>query len=113
MLKKFTKSDNIDKLWISDNEEIIDDDIDINKKIDYKKIEEKSKNIPNNINDLNLLIIPELSEYYLNKSNPDNYNFNSNSNIKDKSSIEISNKIIEILNEKIEMFNDDEEKKMN
>ena len=106
-----TKSDNIDKLWISDNEEIIDDDIDINKKIDYKKIEEKSKSIPNNINDLNLLIIPELSEYYFNKSNPDNYNFNSNSNIKDKSSIEISNKIIEILNDKIEMFNDDEEKK--
>ncbi len=106
-----TKSDNINKLWISDNEEIIDDDTDINKKIDYKKIEEKSKNIPNNINDLNLLIIPELSEYYFNKSNPDNYNFNSNSNIKDKSSIEISNKIIEILNEKIEMFNDDEEKK--
>ena len=53
-----SKSDNINNIWISDNEEIIDDDIDINKKIDYKKIEEKSKNIPNNINDLNLLIIP-------------------------------------------------------
>ena len=103
-----SKSDNINNIWISDNEEIIDDDIDINKKIDYKKIEEKSKNIPNNINDLNLLIIPELSEYYFNLKKSIDNNINDNdSNI----TIELSNKIIEILNKKIEDFNENEEKR--
>ena len=102
-------SDYINNLWISDDEEIIDDDIDINKKIDYKKVEEKSKNIPNNINDLNSLIIPELSEFYFNlmKSLDNNINYNSNLN----NSIELSSKILSILKDKIEFYNDNIEKK--
>ena len=108
-----TRSDKINNLWNSDYEEIIDDDTDLNKKIDYKNVEVKSKNIPHNLNDLNLLIIPELSEYYFIKSNPENYNFYSDSNIKDKTSMEISNQIIKILHDKINTLNDeeDEEKK--
>ena len=103
-----SKSDVINNIWISDNEEIIDDDIDINKKIDYKKIEEKSKNIPNNINDLNLLIIPELSEYYFNlmKSADNNISYNSNLN----NSICLSNKIIEILTQIIDNCENEEKK---
>ena len=106
-----TNSDIINNLWISDNKEIIDDDTDINKKIDYKKLEEESKNKENNINDINLLILPELSEYYFNKSKSisDYYTF-SDSNIKDKFSIEISRKIIEILSNKINEKNLDENK---
>ena len=103
-----TKSDVINNIWISDNEEIIDDDIDANKKIDYKKIEEKSKNIPNNINDLNLLIIPELSEFYFNlmKSADNNICYNSNLN----NSICLSNKILEILTQIIDNCEDEEKK---
>ena len=104
------KSDIINNLWISDNEEIIDDDIDINKKIDYKKIEEKSKkNIPNNINNLNSLIIPEISEYYFNlmksTDNSNNTSFSSNY----YNSISLSNKILEVLKNKIELFNENQE----
>jgi hypothetical protein len=106
-----TKSENINNIWISDNEEIIDDDTDVNKKINYKKVEANSKDIPNNINDLNLLIVPELSEYYFIKSNPENYNFNSDSNIKDKSSMEISSQIIKILQNKIDEFNNNDDNK--
>ena len=106
-----TNSDAINNLWISDNKEIIDDDTDINKKIDYKKLEEESKNKDNNINDINLLILPELSEYYFSKSKSfsDYYTF-SDSNIKDKFSIEISRKIIEILSNLIKRKNLDENK---
>ena len=106
-----TNSDVINNLWISDNKEIIDDDIDINKKIDYKKLEEESKNKEHNINDINLLILPELSEYYFNKSKSisDYYTF-SDSNIRDKFSIEISRKIIEILSNIIKGKNLDEKK---
>ena len=102
------KSDIINNLWISDNEDIIDDDIDINKKIDYKKVEEKSKkNIPNNINNLNSLIIPEISEYYFNlmKSTDNNISFSSNF----YNSINLSNKILEVLKNQIELFNDNQE----
>ena len=104
-------SDIINNLWISDNEEIIDDDIDINKKIDYKKLEEKLENKVNKLNDLNLLILPELSEYYFEKSKTisDYYTF-SDSNIRDKFSIEISRKIIDILKSLIKNSNFDEEK---
>ena len=106
-----TNSDVINNLWISDNKEIIDDDTDINKKIDYKKLEEESKNKENNINDINLLILPELSEYYFNKlkSISDYYTF-SDSNIRDKFSIEISRKIIEILSNLIKGKNLEENK---
>ena len=106
-----TNSDIINNLWISDNKEIIDDDTDMNKKIDYKELEEKSKNKENNINDINLLILPELSEYYFNKSKAisDYYTF-SDSNIRDKFSIEISRKIIEILSNLIKGKNLDENK---
>ena len=104
--------ENINDIWISDNEDIIDDDIDNNKKIDYKKLEEKSKSKANNINDLNLLILPELSQYYFDKSKSiSDYYTNSDSNIRDKYSIDISKKIIEILINKIESENLDEEKK--
>ena len=106
-----TNSDVINNLWISGNKEIIDDDTDINKKIDYKKLEEESKNKENNINDINLLILPELSEYYFNKlkSISDYYTF-SDSNIRDKFSIEISRKIIEILSNLIKGKNLEENK---
>jgi len=107
-----TKSEKINNIWLSDEEEIIDDDTDVNKIIDYKKIEEKAKKKNDNkINDLNLLIIPELSEYYFIKSNPENYDFNSSLNIKNKSSVDISSEIIKILNEKIESMNENEEKR--
>ena len=106
-----TNSDVINNLWITDNKEIIDDDTDINKKIDYKKLEEESKNKENNINDINLLILPELSEYYFNKlkSISDYYTF-SDSNIRDKFSIEISRKIIEIISNLIKGKNFEENK---
>jgi ribonuclease HI len=52
-------------------------------------LEEKSKNKQNKINDINLLILPELSEYYFNKSKSiSEYYTNSDSNIRDKFSIE-------------------------
>ena len=106
-----TNSEILNKLWISDNEEIIDDEIDMNKKIDYKMLEEKSKNKKNKINDINLLILPELSEYYFNKSKSiSDYYTNSDSNIRDKFSIEISRKIIDILTNIIKEKNLDEEK---
>ena len=106
-----TNSEKINYLWMSDEENIIDDDTDPNKKIDYKQIEEKSKNIPNNINKLNSLIIPELSEFYFKKCHTtSDYYINSDSNIKDKDSIEISRKIIEILNDKIDVTQDEETK---
>jgi hypothetical protein len=95
-------SDKINNLWISDDEEIIDDDTDINKVIDYQMITKKAQKKDNNLNELNLLIIPELSEYY--------YKINSdigNENI----SIELSDKIIEILSEKISKIQNDDEKK--
>lgn len=44
-----SKSSDIINIWLSDNKEIIEDDIDKNKKINYKKIEENSKKFPNNI----------------------------------------------------------------
>ena len=107
-----TNSENINYLWMSDEENIIDDDTDANKKIDYKKIEEESKSIPNNINKLNSLIIPELSEFYFKKCHTtSDYYINSDSNIKDKDSVEISSKIIKILNDKIENMTQDEETK--
>ena len=107
-----TNSENINYLWMSDEENIIDDDTDSNKKIDYKKIEEESKSIPNNINKLNSLIIPELSEFYFKKCHTtSDYYINSDSNIKDKDSVEISSKIIKILNDKIENMTQDEETK--
>ena len=106
-----TNSEILNKLWISDNEEIIDDEVDTNKKIDYKMLEEKSKNKENKINDINLLILPELSEYYFNKSKSiSEYYTNSDSNIRDKFSIEISRKIIDILSKIIKEKNLDEEK---
>ena len=106
-----TNSEILNKLWISDNEEIIDDEVDTNKKIDYKMLEEKSKNKQNKINDINLLILPELSEYYFNKSKSiSEYYTNSDSNIRDKFSIEISRKIIDILSKIIKEKNLDEEK---
>ena len=105
-------SDIINNLWISDNEEIIDDDIDINKKIDYKKLEEQSKNKENKINDINLLILPELSEYYFQKSKSiSDYYTLSDSNIREKFSIDISRKIIDILSNIINEKELDEEKK--
>ena len=104
-----TNSDYIKNLWISDTEEIIDDDIDVNKKINYKNIEEKSKNIPNNINDINSLIIPELSEFYFNLMKSSDNNINYNSNI--KNSIDLSKKIISILKDKIELYGENKEKK--
>ena len=113
-IKKDSSSNNseiLNKLWISDNEEIIDDEVDTNKKIDYKMLEEKSKNKQNKINDINLLILPELSEYYFNKSKSiSEYYTNSDSNIRDKFSIEISRKIIDILSKIIKEKNLDEEK---
>ena len=106
-----TNSEILNKLWISDDEEIIDDEIDMNKKIDYKMLEEKSKNKKNKINDINLLILPELSEYYFNKSKSiSDYYTNSDSNIRDKFSIEISRKIIDTLTNIIKEKNLDEEK---
>ena len=104
-----SKSDIINNIWLSDNEEIIDDDTDVNKKIDYKNIEEKSKNIPNNINYLNLAIIPEISEYYFNlmKSSLNNINYDSNL----ENSIYLSNYILEVLHNQINQINDNDEKK--
>ena len=113
-LKQDSSSNNndiINDLWISDNKEIIDDEIDDNKKIDYKKLEEKSKNKENNINDINLLILPELSEYYFEKSKSiSDYQTISDSNIRDKFSLEISQKIVEILSNIIKEKNLEEEK---
>ena len=113
-LKQDLSSNNddiINNLWISDNKEIIDDEIDINKKIDYKKLEEKSKNQENKINNINLLILPELSEYYFEKSKSiSDYQTFSDSNIRDKFSVEISRKIIEILTKIIKEKNLEEEK---
>ena len=101
----------INDLWISDNKEVIDDEIDTNKKIDYKKLEEKSKNKENKINDINLLILPELSEYYFEKSKSiSDYQTFSDSNIRDKFSVEISRKIVEILSNIIKEKNLEEEK---
>ena len=104
-------SENINNLWVSDNDEIIEDEIDENKRIDYKMLEESSKNKKNNINTLNLLIIPELSEFYFNKSKTlsDKYCI-SDSNIEQQFSIEISGKIIEILNKLIQKEKLEEEK---
>ena len=104
-------SENINNLWVSDNDEIIEDEIDENKRIDYKMLEESSKNKKNNINTLNLLIIPELSEFYFNKSRTlsDKYCI-SDSNIEQQFSIEISGKIIEILNKLIQKEKLEEEK---
>ena len=104
-----TKSDIINNIWISDNEEIIDDDIDINKKIDYKKIEEKSKVDQNNLNPINSIIIPDISEHYFNLMKSTDNNLANNSTI--NKSIALSNKIIETLKRQIKIINDDEGKK--
>ena len=104
-------SDIINNLWISDNKEIIDDEIDVNKKIDYEILEELSKKKDNKINDINLLLLPELSEYYFNKSKSiSDYYAMSDSNVKDKFSIEISRKIIEILSNILKEKNLEEKK---
>ena len=104
-----TKSDIINNIWISDNEEIIDDDTDINKKIDYKKIEEQSKCDQNNLNPINSIIIPEISEHYFNLMKSTDNNLENNSTI--NKSIALSNKIIETLKRQIRIINDDEEQK--
>ena len=98
-------SDIINNLWVPDNDEIIEDEIDANKRIDYKILEENSKNKKNNINALNLLILPELSEYYFEKSKLIYDYSDSGSTPKEKFSIEISGKIIEILNKLIKNEN--------
>ena len=104
-----TKSDIINNIWMSDTEEIIDDDTDINKKIDYKDIEQKAEKNDNNINDINSIIIPEISEYYFNLMKSTDNNMIYNANV--KNSIGLSSKILEVLKNQIEIVYDDEEKK--
>ena len=104
-----TKSDIINNIWISDNEEIIDDDTDVNKKIDYKKIEEKSKCDKNNLNPINSFIIPDISEHYFNLMKSTDNNLENNSTI--NKSIALSNKIIETLKRQIKIINYDERQK--